>query len=300
MSRLYSLADVTQHELDRIQRGDIRQTGLPSGIGLEGLVPGGIPRKKVSAVFADEGTFKTTVVAQMIHAMSMAGHNVLNVTLEDSAELVAHRYLARKSGIAYGRIHGGVMTPEESEIVLAAKVSPDANHVYIVDDIEPRWERVVAAVEAVPDCTALVLDYLQMFGRDPAVLDQIVFSAQRYAKLKNIAIILVSQRVKVEKDDPNPRPKTADMFGSSAMRMGVKLAVGLFRPFAYCPSPTNPKGPYGVYCRFVSANPAHAEVYPNILEVHVTKNLLGPGGAFWVRVYPETGVIEPFNMQEFL
>lgn len=300
MSRLYSLADVTTEELDRIRRGEVSQTGLPSGIGLEGLVPGGIPRKKVTAVFADEGTFKTTFVAQMIYAMSMAGYNVLNVTLEDSAQLVAHRYLARKTGVSYGRIHGGVLTPEETELVLAAKVSPDAKHVYIVDDIEPRWERVVAGCEAVPGCDALIVDYLQMFGRDPTILDNIVFSAQRYAKVKNIAIILVSQRVKIEKDDPNPRPKTSDMFGSSAMRMGVKLAVGLFRPSAYCPTPTNAKGPYGAYCRFVSANPAHAEIYPNIIEVHVTKNLLGPGGALWCRVTPETGVIEPFNMLEYV
>lgn len=300
MSSLYTLADVTNSELERIRRGDVQQAGLPSGMGLEHLVPGGIPKKLVTAVYADEATFKTSLVAQMIYAMSVAGYRVLNITLEDSAELVSHRYLARRTGVAYGKIHGGALSAAEQELVMAAEVSPEAGRVLIVDDLEPRWERVVAAVDAVGPLDCLVIDYLQMFGRDPATLDAIVYGCQALAKARNIAIIIISQRTKVDKDNPDPRPKTSDMFGSSAIRFGVKLAIGLFRPWVYCKAPTSPKGPYGPYCRFVSANPAHVEIYPNILEVHVTKNLLGPGGAIWCRVTPETGVIEPFNMMEYL
>lgn len=299
MSNLYSLASVTAEELERIRRGDVQPSGLPSGMGLEGLVPGGIPRKKVTALFSGEGSFKTTVAAQMTYAMSSAGHNVLNITLEDSAQLVAHRYLARKTGIGYGRIHGGVLTPEETAIVLAAQATPDSGRVWIVDDLEPRWDRVVAAVNAVSNLDCVIIDYLQMFGRDPGVLDGVVYGAQALAKEKNIAIILISQIIKPDKDE-DPRPTTASMFGSSAIRFGVKLAVGLFRPWTHCKAPTSPKGPYGPYCRFVSANPDNIAVYPNIIEVHVTKNILGPSGALWCRVTPETGVVEPFDLEEYL
>ncbi len=300
MSQLQNLFDVAQHELGCIRAGKATLTGLPSGVGLERLVPGGIPKKLVTAVYSDEGSFKTTLCAQMMYSMAAAGHTVLNVTLEDSAALVAHRYLARLSGVSYGRIHGGVTNAEETAIVARTQLSEAASRVFIVDDIEARWDRVVAAVDAVPGLDCLVVDYLQMFGRDPTVLDSVVYGAQALAKERNIAIILVSQRTKVEKDDANPRPKTANMFGSSAIRFGVKLAIGVFRPWMHCPLPSSPKGPYGPYCRFISANPAHLEVYPNILEVHVTKSLLGPMGAMWVRVYPETGIIEPFELGQYL
>jgi KaiC/GvpD/RAD55 family RecA-like ATPase len=260
-------------------------------------VSGGIPRKKVTAVFADEGTFKTTVVAQMMDAFARDGHTVLNITLEDDASLVSHRYLARLTGVPYGKIHGGTVSAAELLAVTSSTLAEYAKRVFIVDDLEPSWDRVLKAVACFEHLDAVIIDYIQMFGRDPSKLDEVVFGAQRLAKERNIAIILVSQRTKPIKDDSDPRPKTHDMFGSSAMRMGVKLAVGLFRPWQYCrvPSSTAKNNPYAVYAKFLSANPTHSEVYPNVLEVHVTKNILGPSGALWVRVVPETGVITTFD-----
>lgn len=266
-------------------------------MGLERFVAGGIPRKKVTAVFADEGTFKTTVVAQMMDSFARSGNTVLNITLEDSADLVSHRYLARLTGVPYGRIHGGILEPGEVLRLADSSLAEYARNVFIVDDLEPTWDRVKAAVACFAHLDALIIDYIQMFGRDPSKLDEVVFGAQRLAKERNIAIILVSQRIKSNKDDPDPRPKTSDMFGSSAMRMGVKLAVGLFRPFNYCPVPSSPAktNPYAAYAKFCSANPDNAAVYRNILEVHITKNITGPAGALWVQVVPETGVITPFD-----
>ena len=303
MSNLYSLAELAGREQAKLAAGEVRPNGLASGIGLERLCPGGIPRDKVTAVYADEGTFKTTLTTHMMHSIAAAGHKVVNVSLEDSAELCAHRALGRMSGVSFGRINGGVLSEEERARVVAAQLSDAMQNIFVVDDVEPTMDRALAAARAVPGCAALVVDYIQLLddGKDQkSTLDASVRKAQLFAKSSRIAVILVSQRVKVDDQHrEDPRPQTKDMFGSSAMRMGVKLAVGLFRPWNYCKVPTNAKGAYGPYVKWISSNPDNAEVYKDLLEVHVTKNVLGPPGAYHVLVHPETGVIEPYTVEGF-
>ncbi len=230
-----------------------------------------------------------------------AGHKVLNITFEDSAELFAHRFLARLTGIPFGRIHGGMLSDAQRELLAATTMTRAASNVTVVDDLETRWDRVEAAVQAVGKCDLLIVDYIQMLGRDPSTLDSAVFGAQRLAKATNMAIVFISQRTKLEKGpEANPRPETASMFGSSALRMGSKLAIGLFRPWDHCKVPTQLKGPYGPYVRWLSSHPDHADLYPNILEVHVTKNFAGPPGAYHVVVEPETGVIKEYRVEGFV
>src|SRR5690606_2255166 len=93
----------------------------------------------------------------------------------------------------------------------------------------------------------------------------------------------------------DPRPRMQDMFGSSAMRVGCKLIVALFRPFNYTPAPTSSKGPYGMYARHNSAHPDNAERYRGILEAWVLKNVLGRTGALHLHVQEQTGVVENYD-----
>lgn len=299
MSTLRLLSDLAEGELQKLRAGVVAPSGMPSGVGLECLVPGGIPRGKLTTVYSSEGSFKTTLVAQMAVTAAEAGHRVLNVTLEDSNELYAHRFLARLSGVPFGTIHAGLCTDSQRDVLLRTRVSPAAKNVTVVDDLEARWDRVEAAVRANGGCDMLVLDYVQMLGREPSVLDAAVFGAQALAKAYNMAIVFISQQTKTDKTLDNPRPQTENMFGSSALRMGSKVAVGLFRPWAHCKVPTQAKGPYGGYVRWLSSHPQHAELYPNLLEIWVTKNFAGPPGAYHVVVEPQTGVIRPYVVEGF-
>lgn len=301
VSNLRLLSDIAANEIHRISNGLQTPQGLPSGVGLECLVPSGIPRGKLTTVYSSEGSFKTTFAAQMAVVAARAGHKVLNITFEDSAELFAHRFLARLTGVPFGLIHGGLLTDDQRELIAAAHVSPAARNITVVDDLETRWDRVEAAVSALPGVKydLLIVDYVQMLGRDPTMLDSAVFGAQRLAKEKNLAVVFISQRTKIERDDVNPRPETSNMFGSSALRMGSKVAIGLFRPWAFCKVPTQLKGPYGAYVRWLSSHPDHVELYPRIVEVHVTKNFAGAPGAYHVTVDAETGIVSPYRIEGF-
>lgn len=298
MSTVRLLSDIAESEIRRISSNlECVSQGLPSGVNLECLVASGVPRGKLTTVYSSEGSFKTTFVAQMAFAAAKAGHKVLNVTFEDSAELFAHRFLARLTGVPFGRIHGNLLSDTQRELIAMAQVSRAASNVSVVDDLETRWDRVEAAVSVIPDVSLLIVDYVQMLGRDPSTLDDAVFGAQRLAKAKNIAIVFVSQRTKIDRLDENPRPETSNMFGSSALRMGSKVAIGLFRPWAHCKVPTQIKGPYGAYVKWLSSHPDHVDIYPELVEVHVTKNFSGAPGAYHVRVTPETGVITPYRVE---
>lgn len=305
---MHRLSDLAVAELARLASGTPEPAGLPSGIGLERFVPGGIPRDKVTILFADTGTFKTTVSNHILTTMAAAHHKVLSVSLEDSAQLTAQRYLSQCAGVGYGALSGGIVSA--GDLASLARVSSSqrsldiASRVYLTDDIEPTFDRVLAAVRAVPDCAAVVVDYLQLLAdaRDlKETLDGAVLKAKHAAKTMNVAMILVSQQ-RVDRRDfaENPRPQMGDLFGSSAMRTGGKLVVALFRPWMHSRMPMGSKGPYAPYARFCSANPENPELYPGLVEVHVLKNVAGPVGMTTIHVDGPTGAVTPIDLREYV
>lgn len=305
MAEVCTLGQVAASELDRL-RTDNRPTGLPSGFDLERRVPGGIPRDKVTTIFAEAGNFKTTVKNHILISMAEAGHRVLDVTLEDSKELSAHRFLARHNGVSYGAISGGVLNSEAvAALELPAAARAVADRIIMVDDIDPTVEAIFsmanAAASSKGGLSCLAIDYVQLLAGAGGMkdrLDHLMVTAQAFAKRRKVAVILVSQQKQAnERERENPRPETGDMLGSSAMRIGSKLIIGLFCPYNYCKAPGTAKGPYGIYAKYLSANPMHADVYPEILEAWILKNVLGSEGALHLRVHRQTGVIENYDAE---
>lgn len=305
--KVRTLREVIDSEVTRI-RSNLVPTGLPAGLGLERRVPGGLPGDKITCLFADAGSFKTTVKNHILVNIAAAGHKVLDVSLEDSPELTADRYLARLSGVGYGSIAGGVMLPGEVLDVTDAyaRIEADvaASNIVVPDGMDPRADAIISLARA-EKARVVAVDYIQMldgYGSQKTILDDAVRKFQNFAQAHKVCVLLVSQQKQEDTNKSDPRPGLSDMLGSSAMRIGAKLVIGLFRPFNYCKVPTSNRGPYAMYNRFTSANPDHIDMYPEILEAWVLKNVLGRTGALHWRVDAETGVIENFDaeMREFL
>lgn len=263
-------------------------------------MPGGIPRDKVTTIFSEAGNYKTTFKNHLLISMAEAGYRVLDVSLEDSNELSAHRYLARLSGVPYGTISGGVCTNEQlAGIEVSQRAREIADRVMLVDSIDPTPDNIFrCALDN--GAHAVAIDYIQLISGGGSLkdrLDDLMMKAQRFAKAKRIAPIFISQQKQGSERDENddPRPKMGDAFGSSAMRTGSKLLMGLFCPYNYCKAPSSTKGPYGMYARFMSANPAHADIYPQLIECWILKNVLGTTEPIMLRVQPETGVMQNFD-----
>src|SRR5574342_19797 len=229
MANIHSLADVASRELTAFGRGEERHLGLPSGIGLEEFVPGGIPRDKVTIIFGNVGSFKTTIAAHVLMSIAAAGYPALLVSFEDSAALVAARWLSQQSGVPYGLLAGGcVLDDEQQDRLESARAHlAQVSSVFITDNLEASFDRVIEAVRRIPGCAAVVVDYIQLLtdkASEKESIDAAVKKAQAAAKALNCAFILISQQ-KIDREDhvKNPRPQLRDLFGSSAMRMGAKL-----------------------------------------------------------------------------
>jgi replicative DNA helicase len=305
-----TLADVARTEVDAIRAGVAEVVGLSTGLGIERVCPTGIPLDKVTTVFGETGNFKTTLVSNLAWNIAAAGHGVLSISWEDSNQLAAQRMLARQSGVSYGRIAARTLGAEE-RAAIDLKAGDVAARIIMADNVEPTIEAVVRLAryyKRTKGVAAVVVDYLQLLdgaGSQKQILDDAVQTAQRSAAQDKIAYIFVSQ-VKAEvtnrkAEDGGPRPTLDDCLGSSAMRIGTKLGLGVFRPWKYCRVPSA-KGAYAEYHALAAGWPEGKEqflrdIYPRVLEVWVSKNVMGEAPVcIPCLVDLPTGRIEPFNV----
>lgn len=221
----------------------------------------------MTILFADTGTFKTTIKNWVIKSMAQGGHRVLDVSLEDAVELTAHRYIAQDTGIAYGRISGGQLTEAEMAKMSSLEAPGWAENIISGDSVAPRMKDIIRKAQqlkASGGLSAVVVDYVQLLegGDMQTTLEDAVRSAQLAAKRHKIAFILISQ----QKQDIEGRPRVNHMFGSSFLRMGAKLTIGLYRPYSHCPMAAMEKTG-----RYKNAG----GLYPGIVEAWAVKNTMG-------------------------
>jgi replicative DNA helicase len=297
-------------EVASIHSGGDDEVGLATGLGIERVCPTGIPLDKVTTVFGETGNFKTTLVSNLAWNMAAGGNTVVVVSWEDSTQLAAQRALGRATGVNYGRIAARQLDSDERAKLLLTG-GEVADRIVMGDDVEPSIDAVIRMAryyKRTRNAKAVIVDYIQMIdgsGSQKQILDDAVYKAQRAAKRDRMAYIFVSQ-VKAEvtnrkAEDGGPRPTLDDCLGSSAMRIGSKLGLGVFRPWRYCRIPAK-GGAFERYHTVASQWPEGREVflrdvYPRLLEINVTKNVMGEAPVIVpCLVEPSTGRVEPFEV----
>jgi hypothetical protein len=57
---------------------------------------------------------------------------------------------------------------------------------------------------------------------------------------------------------------------------------------------------WGKYVRFVNRHPAGAEIYPNIIELWMLKNVLGKGVRMQAMIAkPDVGILDSFDLGQW-
>jgi replicative DNA helicase len=309
-----TLKAVITDELKAIRSGRTEAVGLLTGLGIERVCPTGIPLDKVTTIVGETGNFKTTLASNLAWNMAKAGNTVLHISWEDSSQLEAQRAIGRSTGIAYGRLAARTLDASERlRLALGVDDEEISERIIAADNVEPNIDTVIRLAryfKRTKGCKVVILDYIQQLdgaGTQKQILDDAVQKAQRSAKRDRIAYIFVSQ-AKAEltgrkDEDGGPRPTLDDCLGSSAMRIGTKLGIGVFRPWKYCRIPTGAAGPYGHYSKLAAQWPAGkavflADVYPRILEIGIVKNVLGESSVkLLCLVELETGRITPLDVK---
>jgi replicative DNA helicase len=302
-----TLDTVVGEEIARALEVSSGPSGVPTGIGLDGQFPGGLPKGKITTIFADTGSFKSTLSLQMMFHMASSGHKGLHVPLEDDDELTAHRWMARMTGVPYGTISGGVTSAAEKDRIRGLKPKDWAylKNVESVDGIEPKIDsiiRAVAAENARRPLDFVLVDYLQLLqgrGNQQEVITEAMRKTQVAAKRYNVCWIFLSQQNDKNMDRKDPRPHLGDMFGSSAAKQCSKSVIALFRPSEHWPNPGGVKHPlWGMYARMIERNPNGAAIYKNLLEVWVLKNIYGAKKSLHGLIAkPAVGVLDPVDIR---
>ena len=272
-----------RNDMLEIIKGKRLRFGLLTGLGFNSVIPGGIPRGKITVVYGESGNFKTTLKNNII--WGIAKHNdtsVIDCTFEDDNILAAQRFLAKNSGVGYGRIATRKVNSDEVNLLEEFTSIDYGNSVYLGGDIQPNIDEVIRISRAYSNqnnVSCVVIDYIQLMVDDKQEMDYAMRQLQLSAKRDNLSYIVVSQ-VKQDVDfrasqGKDARPRVTDMLGSSTLRTAPKLALGVYRPWHYHKHPEKPTSRKPNYRNLVEEHPKGLEIYKSILEIWVQKNVLG-------------------------
>lgn len=289
----------------RMADGKAPESGLPSGLGLESAVPGGIPRDRVTLIFGETGTYKTAIKQWMADAIAASGKYVLDFTLEDSATLTAQRFLSRHTGIPYGRIAARQL--DDGEVALIEQLQPLADEVasrtIVVGNVPATIEEAIRLTRhwaRKVDLAAVFIDYVQLVDQDSARseaegLYKLCLQAQRAAHRDRIAWVLVSQMNRKNTNRDDKRPQLGDLYGSSGIQHTTKLVLGVYRPASHEAVPGKDSPWYAMFHN----DPAGPAKYANALELWIRKNVAGESNVF-VPLFVDrgTGRMTPAKMSE--
>jgi replicative DNA helicase len=302
--RTATLGDVVEQELISLRDGTAKPSGLPTGLGIERFCPVGIPTGKITTIFGETGNFKSTLASNLANNIAASGIPVALLSFEDTNQLIAHRALARETGVAYSAFSAASAHAVGFDSDTASRLQ----RIIVVDDLNPTMDDVITMAKRLNrthGVRAVFVDYAQLLsgpGGQKETLDDAIVRAQYAAKADDMAYVFVSQvksTVRFRKAiEGGPRPVIDDCLGSSSIRTGTKLALGLFRPFATCQVPTEKEFPeYLNMARNYIDGAAEfiRNVYPSLLEINVSKNVFGPAPACVLcRVELSTGLVTPY------
>ncbi len=265
-------------DYEKVSCGIPLNVGLPTGLGLEQYVPGGIPRDKLTLLFGETGTYKTALKQNLIDAIALGSPEgrILDFSLEDSIQLTTQRFLARISGVPYGRIATRELEPGDLARINAAfpAARAAADRVHVVGDVPGSIEEALRLVQQFrkDGLVAVFLDYIQLVSTEWDEIVQICTKMQRSAKVDKVAWVAISQ-LKQDRIDAreDKKPWLSDCYGGPGMKMCPKLAVGVYRPSQYVKEP-GPKNRWHVMYHNAENG---AQQYENLLELIIRKNVVG-------------------------
>jgi replicative DNA helicase len=309
-----TLLEAVTGELGSIERGEASSVGLPSGLGLERASPTGIPVGYVTTLFGESGGFKSTITNNLIWNIAAAGHGVLHVSWEDSAQLTAQRFIAKQTGVGYGKLAARQFDGDErSRMTVGDDARAAASRIIMASETEANMDAVIRAAryyKRTRGIKLVVVDYIQSMEFDERrkqheQIGAAVKKARQSAAKDELAYLLVSQVDTNLGERDDPRPKMEDCFGSGQIRMFTKLGVSVFRPSKYCKVPST-KGAYAGYGNLAASWPEGREtflreVYPNVVELTLDKNVMGASPTvIHVLVDPPTGKLSMFDPKGML
>ncbi|TXH11295.1 MAG: replicative DNA helicase [Hyphomicrobiaceae bacterium] len=252
--------------------------GLQTGFSKFDELSNGLGPESLTIIAARTSVGKTAFVGKLALNVAKNGGGVLFVSLEQSEEEIAGRFVIQELRLDSHRVYGKRLNDEEKQRMIEGSSVIDACPIWIDDspgqtviDISSK-ARMLSFRHGL---ALVVIDYLQLITpEDPRVLreQQIALICR---KLKNLAkeirvpVIALSQLSRAVETRESKRPRLNDLRESGSIEQDADNVVFLYRP--------------GIY---------DSEEDPYKAELIVAKNRGGPPGDVPLRWVPESMVYE--------
>jgi replicative DNA helicase len=265
------------------QAGTYKEKGLSSGIGMERLVPGGIPLGLLTVLCGDTGVGKSITLASILDAISKSGEWAVNFSLEDSQELIFQRALSRLSGVHFKKILMRDLSRDELRRISDIKTEAIecVRRIIVCDVAGVSIDEVLREVDKFivsHNIKCAAVDYIQVLEdvieNEKIGLKRVVLKQQTHARRSGIAHIALSQLNREGlKREGDQRPRKYDLYGASAIEQCSKLIIGVHRPSKHG-EPIK-----GRHYDFDNEKPCE-EVWDKRIEAWVLKNVRGPSDVY--------------------
>lgn len=246
ISKLTSLDEINYDiisEFSNTVNNIINGTGLPSIIrtGIHGIdsIIGGLSTGEVTIIAGRPGHGKTSFSVALADSILMSNPDsvVLKFELEMPKEQIKRKFLALKSGVSLNKIRTGVLSQHDIQSLNDSleMLSKYKNRLYIYDDVYDIQSmlKIARSVKA----NVVMVDFLTLMddvGDDRRNdLADVVITAKKYAKAKNIAFIMFSQLNRNPETRIDHKPTMSDIAESDQITQLASEVMLLFYQYKY-------------------------------------------------------------------
>jgi len=220
-----------------------KRVGLSTGLyRLDEKIRGLSPAELI-IVAGRPGLGKTSLAIGMGLEISKRG-TVVIFSLEMSAKVLIERMLVNLSGISYGRLRSGNLSPPERKRLGVAKDELLRRKLFINDSalVTPAdVEKQVRLLNTNPEdkIACIIIDYLQLMALSRAVenrnqeLSTICRHLRAIGKQFDVPVVLLSQLNRAVEFRENKRPQLSDLRDSGSIEQDADIVLLLYRPGYY-------------------------------------------------------------------
>jgi len=235
--KLGKLIDKEIENISKIQNGEVKLIGIPTGFTLIDRTTAGFKKGELTIIAGRPSMGKTAFAIQIAKNAAALGYPVAFFSLEMGDNQVALRYLSGASGKSNIELLNGKCDLQQlctmSEDLVNLPVFIDDTASITAVELRAKTRRMI--IES--NIKLVIVDYLQLMSGEGDTREQEVSSISRglkaIAKDLDIPIIALSQLNREVESRADKKPALADLRESGAIEQDADIVQFVYRPGKY-------------------------------------------------------------------
>lgn len=281
-------------QIAKIQSGEIKLIGVPSGFTKLDRVTAGFKKKELTIIAARPSMGKTAIAIQIAQNAASIDYPVAIFSCEMSEDEIGRRILSGVSGYTNMELLNGKCDIDtlckKSTNVAGAKIYIDDKSSISITEVRAKVRRMIIE----NNIKLVIVDYLQLMKGDGESREQVVSDISRglksIAKDMDIPVIALAQLNREVEKRPDRKPMLSDLRESGSIEMDSDVVMFIHRPEKY---------------GFTTYEIGGSEVdSKNLMLMLIAKNRNGPIGEIMLNCNESltniTDYVETSSFQEFV